>query len=123
VPKEQPPQPPRKQQRSHPRFELLASVEVHQDEETLILPARNLSIGGIFLGADGHDLARLKVGSVVEILVFNGTDENHPPLRASAKVVRHDKEGVGFKWQETPDTKKAISSLLDAIRPWTAPKP
>src|SRR5689334_462396 len=87
---ETPPPPPRPNLRRHARYELLASVEVHQGDETLILPARNLSLGGIYLGSDGNDLRRFKVGTSVEVLLFNAVDETHPPVRAGATIVRHD---------------------------------
>ena len=49
-------------------------------------------------------------------LVFNAVDESHPPVRAGATVVRHDRDGVGLKWNEDGDTLGALTSLLEAIR-------
>jgi len=58
-----PPPPPRpKNTRRHPRFDMFASVELHAAEETLVLPARNISLGGVYLSSDGHDLAILELG-------------------------------------------------------------
>lgn len=117
-----PPPPPRPNARKHPRFELMAGVEVHTGDETLVLPARNLSLGGIFLTADGNDLSRLALGTTVELLVFNAADESHPAVRAHAEVVRHDDSGVGLRWREGTDAKQ-LSSLLEALRPSPVERP
>lgn len=109
-----PPPPPKPNARKHQRYELLASVELHHGDETLILPARNLSLGGIFLGADGNNLSVLPVGHQVELLVFNAADEQSPAVRAFAEVVRHDENGVGLKWRADKETSKQIASLLHA---------
>jgi hypothetical protein len=113
-----PPPPPRPNLRRHPRYELLASVELHLDggDETVILPARNLSLGGIFLGHDGHDLSRLEIGSQVELLVFDATNEESPPVRAKAMVVRHDEGGIGLEWKRDPGTSKQVKELLKSAK-------
>jgi hypothetical protein len=112
-----PPPPPKPDnQRRHPRYELLASVELHQGDDTLILPARNLSLGGIYLGSDGNDLSRFTVDDVIEVLVFDATDEERPAVRAAAIVVRHDEQGMALKWMESSETFFALSQLLEAVK-------
>ncbi len=113
----QPPPPPRRNLRRHPRYELLASVELHHGSETLVLPARNLSLGGMYLGADGNDLKAIKHGSSVEVLLFNAVDESHPAVRAGASVVRVDQDGIALRWLENSDTSLALASLLEALKP------
>ena len=113
----QPPPPPRRNLRKHPRYELLASVELHHGTETVILPARNLSLGGIYLGGDGNDLKSLKRGTSVEVLLFNAADESHPAVRAGAKVVRIDDDGIALRWLEDSDSSLALASLLEALKP------
>jgi hypothetical protein len=115
----EPPPPPKPNERKFPRFELLASVELHQGDETLILPARNLSQGGIYLAADGNDLSHLAIGTGVEVLVFDAVDETNPAVRAGAKVVRHDQDGIALQWNENKHTANAIGSLLRAVQPKT----
>jgi hypothetical protein len=115
-----PPPPPKpKNTRQHPRHELMASVEVHHGSDTLVLAARNLSLGGIFLAADDNDLTQLALGTNVELLVFNAADEESPAVRALAQVVRHDEGGVGLKWKSDPETSKQVTALLraSAVRP------
>ena len=94
-------------------------MELHIDgteAETVILPARNLSLGGIFLGHDGHDLARLEIGSQVELLVFDATNEEAPPVRARAQVVRHDEGGLGLEWKRDAETSKQVKALLKSAK-------
>ena len=100
-------------ERKHPRFELMASVEVHQGRETLVLPAKNLSLGGIYVAHDGNDLSHFEDGSPVDILVFDVSDETRPPIRGQAQVVRHDGEGMALRWVD--GMQKPVSELLRAI--------
>jgi hypothetical protein len=110
------PPPPPSNKREFPRYELMASVELREGEETVILPARNLSLGGMYVGADGNDLRHFGIGHEVEVMVFNAADENHPAVRAKAKVVRFDGEGLALKWQSDRETQSQLTQLLKAIR-------
>ena len=109
----------RKNQRRHPRFELFASVELHQDRETVVLPARNLSLGGMSLSADGHDLSHFEHGMVIDVLIFDALDENTEPVRSSARVVRHDPDGsMALMWNATdPKVASLLASLLQKLKP------
>jgi hypothetical protein len=114
-----PPSPPKKKNtRAHPRFELFASVELRTDELTLVLPAKNISLGGIFLAADGNDLGALPVGDEVEVMVFDALDEGETAVRASAKIVRCDAEGVALTWSSTdPVVARRLANLLERLTP------
>jgi hypothetical protein len=95
----------------------MASVELHGGAETAVLPAKNLSLGGMYVSADGNDLTdSFRVGKVVEVLVFDAGDENRPAAKGKAKVVRFDTEGMALKWEPDLNTQKQIAKLLDAIR-------
>ncbi len=94
----------------------MASVELHQGEETLILPAKNLSLGGIYVGADGNDLSRFPIGTGMDILVFDVTDETRPAVRGGAEVVRHDEGGMAMRWNESDEIVDAVRTLLQALR-------
>jgi PilZ domain len=102
--------------RRHPRFELLASVEIHRGEETLILPARNVSQGGIYLGSDGNDLSSFGVGHVIEVLLFDAADESRQPVRGNAAVVRRDPSGMALTWSDDPALAASIAALLVSLR-------
>ncbi|HZS36569.1 MAG TPA: PilZ domain-containing protein [Polyangia bacterium] len=102
--------------RRFPRFELLASVEIHRGEETLILPARNVSQGGIYLGSDGNDLSSFGIGHVIEILLFDAADESRQPVRGNAAVVRRDPAGMALTWSDDQALADNIGELLRSLR-------
>jgi len=102
--------------RLHARYELMATVELHQGAETLVLPTKNLSLGGVYVSHDGHDLSHFTVGTPIELVVFNVTDETTPSVRGGAQVVRHDKDGMALRWTENVQTQLAVANLLHALR-------
>ncbi len=112
------PPPPKKDLRKHPRFELFAAVEVKARGETLILPARNISLGGVYLTADGHDLSGFAVGSQVDLMVFNALDERQEAVRLPGQVVRHDKLGMALMWAYSdPKAASELGALLETLPP------
>lgn len=109
---------PKKEKRRHPRFELYASVELRGAGETLILPARNLSLGGVSLAADGHDLSSFADGRSFEVMIFDAVDEANPPVRAPAKVIRHDADGMALMWTiSDPEMSEKLARLLETLKP------
>jgi hypothetical protein len=112
-----PPPPPKKNSRKHQRYEMFASVEVHGGRETVILPARNISLGGVYLTADGHDLGTFPVGSRLEVLVFNALDDRQQALRVAAQVVRHDAMGMALMWAYAdPQIAYQLGALLETLQ-------
>ena len=119
-----PPPPPHKNTRKHERFELYASVELHGHGETLILPARNISLGGVQLATDGHDLSGFAVGAELDLLVFDALNEKKKPARLRAQVVRHDEAGMALMWSSTDsDAATKLAALLDTMQPKPAGGP
>jgi hypothetical protein len=111
-----PPPPPKKDGRKHPRYEMMASVEVHSGAETVILPARNISLGGVYLARDGHDLSGFGLGAELQLLVFDALDERHEPVRLAGQVVRHDALGMALMWAYSdPETPNKLGRLLEAL--------
>ena len=84
-----------------------------------MVPARNLSLGGVSLAADGHDLSHFDNGTVIDVLIFDALDENTAPVRASARVVRHDPDGsMALMWNATdPKVASLLASLLQKLKP------
>jgi hypothetical protein len=116
-----PPPPPKKDTRKHPRYEMMASVEVHGVAETVILPARNISLGGVYIAADGHDLTGFALGAELELLVFDALDEGHEPVRLMGQVVRHDDLGMALMWEYSdPETPDKLGKLLESLQTKTA---
>ena len=96
---------------------MFASVELHAAEETLVLPARNISLGGVYLAADGHDLGALEVGMEIEVLVFDALDESRRPVRLVGEVVRLEEHGVVLMWADSdPDVARNVARLLHRLQ-------
>lgn len=96
---------------------MYASVELVAARETLILPARNISLGGIYLAADGHDLRALREGSEVEVHLFDALNERTRPVRLAATVVRHDGAGMALMWADTDaDAAASLAKLLTSLQ-------
>jgi hypothetical protein len=87
----------------------LASQEV-------IRPARNVSMGGLFVTLPRHELPEVKVGSVLRVAV-SGAPAPTGTFQTRAAVARRDDIGVGLRWLEQSDRfRRAIEQLLDTLR-------
>ncbi len=83
-----------------------------------MLPARNISLGGVYLASDGHDLGLLEIGIELEVVIFDAIDERRPPLRIVGEVVRRDEHGVALMWADSdPDVARELTSLLNRLQP------
>ena len=99
---------------------MYASVELHAANETIVLPARNISLGGVYLSADGHDLEHFEVGMELEVLVFDALDEQRKPAQLVGEIVRHDGDGLALMWADSdPDVAIRVVQLLDQLQPRT----
>lgn len=97
---------------------MFATVELHGARETLVLPARNISLGGVYLSADGHDLGLLELGMELEVLVFDALDEKRNPVRLVGEVVRLDEHGVALMWADSdPEVARNVARLLHRLHP------
>ena len=96
---------------------MYASVELHAERETVILPAGNISLGGCYLASDVHDLGMFEVGSHIEVAVFDALDENKKSVRLEAEIMRADEEGVALMWSATDsDAAMRLGKLLDSLK-------
>ena len=97
---------------------MYASVELHGEGETMLLPARNISLGGVYLTADGHDLATFAVGGELDVLVLDALDAAREPVRLVGEVVRNDGDGLALMWADSdPQAAQALASLLEQLQP------
>ena len=97
---------------------MYASVELHAAEETMLLPARNISLGGVYLTSDGHDLAMFEVGMEVEVVVFDALNESRKSVRLVGEIVRHDGDGLALMWADSdPDVALSLAKLLNRLQP------
>jgi hypothetical protein len=76
-------------------------------------PARNVSLGGLFVQLPRQELAEVRVGSVVHVSV----NAHELAFQARAAVTRRDDDGVALRWIPDSDrVRRAIDQLLDAVR-------
>jgi PilZ domain-containing protein len=106
--------------RRHPRLELFALVELKSALETLILTVRNLSVGGVLLSADGHDLTQFPMGTRHEVSVFT-PDETASRLVLTGEVVRHDAGGMALRWDPDGAALVRLVTWLETIGGAKAP--
>lgn len=122
-----PPPPPGSERRRHPRYEVLAQVEISDTEEaTLIVPVRDISAGGISVGLDGDstsgDTIHLAPGERVTVFLDVGVEKDGRPLHVTldAEVVRivdGDKPGAAFRWVFADATvAERFEQVLDYLR-------
>lgn len=96
---------------------MYASVELKAASETMILPARNISLGGVYLGADGHDLNGIALGARLDVQVFDALDEAKQPVRLDAQVVRVDEKGMALRWLAVDARSAAeLSKFMDRLK-------
>jgi len=112
--------------RRHERYNVYAQVELAHDGELVILPVRNLSLGGAFVEAPIGEYPKIKVGSRFEVALSLGDDldeEDGAPLpsvscRCFGKVARRDRANPpGFALifeQLTPAELKNLRELIAA---------
>jgi hypothetical protein len=111
-----PPHPP-KSTRRHPRYTLFASVELKKANETLVLAARNISLGGVLLEADDHEIERFPLGGVVDIHLCDAFDPESPAWHAQAQVIRHEHDAMALMWVgDDPDTLHQLDGILRRMK-------
>ena len=114
-----PPPPPRPdEKRRHARFELFASVKVEAVEETLVLYARNLSLGGVLLDMGDLRPAQLPVGEHYDVLLFDAANEQAAPVRLRAQVARYERGAAALKFtSQDPDSMRKLTRLFIGLQP------
>lgn len=96
-----PPPPPGSERREHPRYEVLAQVEIRGGDSTLVVPVRNISAGGLYVDLDSHDPEglgpTLAPGQRATIFLDASEGGDDPDLAVSrdAEILRIDKKGPG----------------------------
>ena len=96
-----PPPPPGSERREHPRYEVLAQVEIRGGESTLVVPVRNISAGGLYVDLESHDPGglgpALAPGQRATIFLDASEGGNDPELAVTrdAEILRIDKAGPG----------------------------
>lgn len=109
------------ERRRYPRFEVVAQVELEADDETLMMPLRNLSLGGALLSLPSPDaVPPLQMGDAVSAFVDFGSDLRGENLALSleAEIVRVEQSdtgitGVAVRW--VGGSEQAQSKLAEIV--------
>ena len=93
------------ERRIHTRFDIVAQVEIEADDETVMLPLQNLSLGGALLGLPSNHRVRVDLGDEVDAFLDFGSDLHGESLAVSleAEIVRFEENngevtGVAVRW-------------------------
>ena len=107
--------------RKHPRFEIVAQVQLGADGDVLVYPAANLSVGGVFVSVSLDEVSYLAVGARLDVTisgmaqeVADDGDPDAPPeavVRTKAKIVRLDAEAPGLALECEPLPDEALASV------------
>lgn len=121
-----PPPPPGSERRQHPRYEVLAQVEIRGGENTLVVPVRNISVGGLYVDLDDHDPNTLgsSIAAGQRATIFLDASDGNEDLVISrdADILRIDRPEVGrggmaMRWAEiAPEEAERFTRVLTAMR-------
>jgi hypothetical protein len=106
--------------RAHPRFDVLAQVQVTRHSEVYIMSTRNISRGGIFIQGDPQEYPELKVGTQVELVIFNPDDPGQNDVTLTAMVVRRERgreamAGFGLQFLNIGKVASTLERMLGAM--------
>jgi len=108
---ESPPSFPRP--RRYPRLELSAFVEMRTEGAMLQLPVRNISRGGVLVGAAGEDLSSFAVGESHTVMIVDAAGDLDAAAHVAGRVIRHDAGGMALSWDEDADGVRTVGAFLD----------
>jgi hypothetical protein len=99
--------------RRYPRLELSAFVELVHSGTVLQLPVRNISRGGVLVGAADHDLLPFSLGSLLTLTLVDADGGVEGAARVQARVVRHDAGGMALTWDDSDSGVATVGTFLD----------
>lgn len=101
--------------RRRARVHLQASVLLKgSGGKHIVLPVRDMSLSGLFLSAEGHDLSSLPVGTPLEFMLF-ASDDVKNEVDVKAKVVRQAPDGIAIDWSEDLTATYKIALLMETL--------
>jgi hypothetical protein len=101
--------------RRYPRLELKAVVLLDRSGMALHLPVRNVSRGGVLVGAVGNDLSSFQLGSTHHLTIIDAEELNAHSASVDARVVRHDAIGMALSWDDSDISVDLVGGFLDAF--------
>jgi len=99
--------------RRYPRLELRAFVELRAGGAMLQLPVRNISRGGVLVGAAGEDLSPFAIGELLSVMIVDASGDLDAAANVSGRVVRHDGGGMALSWDEDDGAVASAGAFLD----------
>ena len=91
--------PAKEDQRKHLRIGLVVEIELtFPGEQPIHVRTRNISDGGLFLILD--EIETPELGTEVQVRLKNKLGDGEEPPVNRARVVRHDKDGIGLEFLE-----------------------
>jgi PilZ domain-containing protein len=102
--------------RRYPRLELRAFVEVQAAEaagSALHLPVRNISRGGVLVGAGAELAAQYALGATLPLTIVDAAGDIDAAARVDARVVRHDAGGMALSWDDSDTAVATVGAFLD----------
>lgn len=98
-----------------PRYELYTSIQVDGGGEVLILTVKNLSLTGVLVAADGHDLGPFVVGSSYRLAIFAPENERYQ-VEVLGRVVRMAAGQMALTWDDEGALFQ-VESLMKRLSP------
>lgn len=121
-----PPPPPGSERRQHPRYDVLAQVEIRGGENTLVVPVRNISVGGLYVDLEDHEPGTLgpslAAGQRATVFLDASDLEEDLVVSRDADILRIDRPEVGrggmaMRWTEIePEAARHFERVLDVLR-------
>lgn len=109
---ETPPSYPRP--RRYPRLELRAFVALRRAGGAIVqLPVRNMSRGGVLVGAAGEDLSIFALGATLVVTIVDAAGDLDGAAHVTGRVVRHDGDGMALAWDDSETAVRDAGQFLD----------
>jgi hypothetical protein len=102
--------------RRYPRLELSAFVVVRRGDAgdaVVQLPVRNMSRGGVLVGAASEDLSVFALGDTLAVTIVDASGDLDAAARVQGRVVRHDGGGMALSWDESDLAVRDAGQFLD----------
>lgn len=90
-------------------------MELNGGDEVLILSVQNLSVTGVLVAADGHDLGQFLVGNSYQLSVFDPENERYQ-VEVVARVVRKQPDALALTWDDEAALFR-MQSLIQRLEP------
>ena len=79
----------------------------------LQLPVRNISRGGVLVGAAGENLEQFAIGDLLTVTIVDASGDLDAAAHVAGHVVRHDADGMALSWDENADGVGTVGAFLD----------